>query len=137
MNSNCRSGNLSRATVLVLLCAVTAASLLGQTFSTLVNFSGTNGIGPEYGSLVQGLDGNLYGTTSQGGTYGCGAIFAMTTNGVLTTLYSFGVQFECTDGDGPFAGLLQGTMGTYTGQRTTAALLMAGAQSLRSRPKVH
>ncbi len=39
--------------------------------------------------LVQGSDGNLYGTTENGGTNGAGTVFKISTNGVLTTLYSF------------------------------------------------
>ena len=37
-----------------------------QTFKTLVDFKGTNGASPYLMSLVQGTDGNLYGTTSLG-----------------------------------------------------------------------
>ena len=39
------------------------------TFSTLVNFSGTNGLGP-YSSLLINSAGDLFGTTSEGGPYG-------------------------------------------------------------------
>lgn len=55
--------------------------------SNLFTFSGTNGDVPS--SLVQGRDGNLYGTTAYGGTNGDGTVFQITTNGVLTTLWSF------------------------------------------------
>src|SRR5438132_441424 len=65
-----------------------------QPFITLVNFNGTNGATP-YPSLVQGIDGNLYGVTSQGGVSancqalggvnGCGTFFRMTPDGTLTT----------------------------------------------------
>jgi uncharacterized repeat protein (TIGR03803 family) len=54
----------------------------------------TNGARPEAG-LVLGADGNFYGTTSEGGEYhdqngvGCGTIFRIAPDGVLTTLFSF------------------------------------------------
>lgn len=54
---------------------------------SLVSFSGVNGKRP--GALLLGLDGNFYGTTSEGGAFNNGTIFRMTPNGTLTTLYSF------------------------------------------------
>ncbi|MBA3915054.1 MAG: hypothetical protein H0X25_14635 [Acidobacteriales bacterium] len=48
------------------------------------------------GNLVRGADGNLYGTTMDGGahtdcfgSYVCGTIFQITPSGMLTTLYNF------------------------------------------------
>ncbi len=72
---------------------------------------GTDGNAPTAG-LVQGSDGSLYGTTYQGGTYGDGAVFKITTNGLLTTLYSF---TGGTDGYGLWAGLVRGTDGNFYG----------------------
>jgi uncharacterized repeat protein (TIGR03803 family) len=46
------------------------------TLTTLVSFDGTNGAAPEAG-LIQGADGNFYGTTSQGGTNGYGTVFRL------------------------------------------------------------
>jgi uncharacterized repeat protein (TIGR03803 family) len=39
--------------------------------------------------LVQGSDGNFYGTTTYGGAKGRGTVFQVTPAGVLTTLVSF------------------------------------------------
>ncbi len=66
--------------------------------------------------LVQAIDGNFYGTTSRGGTSsncygGCGTVFKITPEGVLTTLHSF----EGTDGDIPYADLVQATDGNFYG----------------------
>jgi len=87
---------------------------LGATLTTLHSFVGTDG-GTPYGVLVQGTDGNFYGTTKNGGSASCpgdcGTIFQITPGGTLTTLHSF----DGTDGEYPFAGLVQDTNGTFYG----------------------
>lgn len=70
--------------------AATAIASPAQTFKTLVSFNGTDGMSPVYGPLAQGLDGDLYGTTSIGGTNGDGTVFRTTRSGRLTTLHNFG-----------------------------------------------
>ncbi len=67
--------------------------------------------------LVQGSDGNFYGTTNEGGTQGSsgGTVFRMTPNGVLTTLYRFCSQPNCSDGQYPTAPLVQGGDGNFYG----------------------
>src|SRR5208283_6215291 len=96
--------------------------------TTLYSFTGgDDGASPE-AALVQGSDGCFYGTTSGGGAYttyygeGYGTVFRISTNGALTTLYSFGsVQdtntFPSTplDGANPVAGLVQGSDGNFYG----------------------
>src|SRR5215475_1706792 len=69
------------------------------TFTTLYRFGGQpDGFFPTAG-LVQGTDGNLYGTTSMGGTNCCaGTVFKITLGGMLTTLHSFCSEPNCTDG---------------------------------------
>ena len=65
--------------------------------------------------ILQGADGNFYGTTDGGGAYGNdGTIFKITPAGALLTLYSFCSQTNCADGAGP-VGLLQGTDGNFYG----------------------
>jgi uncharacterized repeat protein (TIGR03803 family) len=57
-------------------------------FTTLYAFTGTSdGNNPR--NLIEGRDGNLYGTTLRGGAGGGGTVFKLTSAGVLTTLYSF------------------------------------------------
>lgn len=103
------------ACAVALLCAMTAIASPAQTFTTLVNFDGTDGENPFYTSLVRGTDGNLYGTTPYGGANRAGTVFKMTPSGTLTMLYSFCAQSDCTDGETPQTGLVLGTDGNFYG----------------------
>src|SRR5580704_7617420 len=91
----------NKAFVLFFLWAATAFAVPAQTapvtsaapvFTTLHNFDQTGGSAP-YGALVQGANGELYGTTEAGGIgqcdAGCGTVFKITTSGALKTIYSF------------------------------------------------
>lgn len=62
-----------------------------------------------YASLAQGSDGNFYGTTSGSSPNTEGTIFRITPSGVLTTLYSFCSLTNCTDGEFPYGGVVEGT----------------------------
>jgi uncharacterized repeat protein (TIGR03803 family) len=102
----------------------------GGTFTSLYSFSGPDGRGP-VGNLMQGADGNLYGATTDGGALASvsnGSLFQITTNGILTTLYSFGLPGDFTNilpadvfhtGAHPVAGVVQGTDGNFYGTTTT------------------
>ena len=92
-------------------CGTVFKITAGGTFTTLHNFDGTDGSG-SFAGLVQGTDGNFYGTTALGGTYGYGTVFKMTPRGYLTTLYSF------PSGGEPSGTLIQATDGNFYG--TTA-----------------
>jgi uncharacterized repeat protein (TIGR03803 family) len=111
--TNWRSGR----TLFLLLCATTAAALPAQTFTTLHSFNNTDGEYPS-ATLVQGTDGNLYGTTNQGGTNSQGTIFRITPRGTLTTIYSFCPQPGCADGGLAQGALIQASNGDFYG--TTA-----------------
>ncbi len=73
---------------------------------------------PEF-SLVEGADGNLYGTSSLGGSpnalcpQGCGTVFKVTPAGTETVLHSFGASG--TDGQRPSGSLLLGSDGNLYG----------------------
>jgi uncharacterized repeat protein (TIGR03803 family) len=90
------------------------------TVSTLYNFcpsrqSCTDGVFPE-GELIQGSDGDLYGTTFIGGNHDGGTVFKITLSGVFTSLYSFCSQSpNCADGQAPTAGLVEATNGMFYG----------------------
>jgi uncharacterized repeat protein (TIGR03803 family) len=53
--------------------------------------------------IVQGVDGNLYGTTAVGGEFNEGTFFQLTPAGKLTVLHSFCALTDCTDGAGSSA----------------------------------
>jgi uncharacterized repeat protein (TIGR03803 family) len=105
---------------------VPAIASAAPIFTSLLSFDGTNGAGP-VSSLIQGTDGNFYGTTPSGGTYGDGTVFEITPGGTLTTLYSFCAQTGCTDGRYPHAGLVQATDGNFYGTTTEGGTYDDGA----------
>jgi uncharacterized repeat protein (TIGR03803 family) len=71
------------------------------------------------GPLVQGPDGDFYGTAYSGGTHYMGCVFKITTTGALTNLYSFGTvrssNGNALDGAGPVGGLVFGNDGNLYG----------------------
>jgi uncharacterized repeat protein (TIGR03803 family) len=81
--------------------------------TSLYSFTGgDDGSNPQAG-LVQGTDGNFYGTTQSGGTNGGeGTVFKITAKGVFSSLYSFSGG---NDGSNPQAGLVQGSDGNFYG----------------------
>jgi len=78
-------------------------------FVELFSFSGQP-LNP-YAGMVQGTDGNFYGTTAYGGANGDGTVSEMTSTGVLTTL----VSFSGSNGSNPYAGLAQDSDGNFYG----------------------
>jgi uncharacterized repeat protein (TIGR03803 family) len=99
-----------------------AAVLLGvgalagaQTVATVYNFAGgtTSGANPWYVTLVQGTDGQLYGTTYNGGSHSKGTAFKVTTSGTFTLLHSF--SGGASDGAYPTGGFTLGTDGNLYG----------------------
>jgi len=101
-----------------MLWAAMSVTSPAQTLTALADFTGRNGGGP-LGPLVQGADGNFYGTGSFGGTncapVGCGTVFRMTPAGAMTVLYNFCSLPACTDGSYPYSGLIQATDGNFYG----------------------
>src|SRR5581483_9953337 len=79
--------------------------------TVLYSFTGgTDGFLPT-GGLFRDADGNLYGTTSGGGTFGVGNVFKLDTLGAETVLYSF---IGTPDGEGP-AGWVRDAAGNLYG----------------------
>lgn len=76
---------------------------------------------PNFG-LIQGADGNIWGTSLEGGAYGEGTVFKMTLSGAVTVVYSFSLNNVVYNGAlsndnvwGPNAGLVQGADGNFYG----------------------
>jgi uncharacterized repeat protein (TIGR03803 family) len=68
-----------------------------------------------FSNIVFDANGNLYGTTLNGGTWGVGCVYEMSPAGEFTVLHEFG---ESTDGGAPFGNLVfsQGSLyGTTSG----------------------
>jgi uncharacterized repeat protein (TIGR03803 family) len=92
------------------------------TFTTLHTFTGTDG--QNVNGLVQGTDGNFYGSTQSGGTNNLGVIYKMTAAGTVTVLHNFAGS-DGADGrwdliqakDGNFYGV------TYNGGANGAGVL--------------
>jgi uncharacterized repeat protein (TIGR03803 family) len=85
------------------------------------------------GALLQGMNGNFFGTTEVGGAYGAGTIFKITPGGTLTTLYSFcPLGGFCPDGYTPIGALVQGADGDFYGTTEFGGGGTTPAQSSRS-----
>jgi uncharacterized repeat protein (TIGR03803 family) len=98
----------------LVLADITPESAQPQiSFTTLHSFDGTDGYSPT-APLVQATDGDLYGTTEGTGLGPAnGTVFKITPTGTLTNLYSFCSLSGCTDGELPYAGLVQATDGDF------------------------
>ena len=86
------------------------------TLTTLYNFcaSGCTIGGQPETHLVEGSDGNFYGTSS-GGTYNGGVVYRITPSGQVTALYNFCSQTSCADGNRPMGSLVLGKDGNFYG----------------------
>ncbi len=85
-------------------------------FTNLYSFTGGNdGQNPASG-LVDGGNGNLFGTVEYGGANGAGAIFEISTTGKFTSLYSFTGE---SDGANPSGSLARGKDGSLFGMTST------------------
>jgi uncharacterized repeat protein (TIGR03803 family) len=110
-----RHTRLARMASAIFVLTAAATSLPAQTLTKIVNFDGGDGYRPNAG-LIQGTDGNLYGTTTSGGTNNYGTVFKIRTGGAaLTTLHNFCSLSGCTDGYYPYAALVQATNGNLYG----------------------
>ena|SRR5579859_6453262 len=114
--------SLSNVLALVIVMLVVNVTVLeGQTYHVLYSF-GTNAGDPKNpqtnGLMSQGRDGNLYSTTSVGGSFNLGAAFFFTPTGTLTKLSDFK--------NSPLGGLNLGFDGNLYGTTSTGGTTGAG-----------
>ncbi len=76
----------------------------------LYQFDDAHGASP-FAPLVQGSDGNFFGTTFRGGNFNLGVVFKITSSGKLHVLYNL----EGTHGSYPFGPLVEGNDGNFYG----------------------
>jgi uncharacterized repeat protein (TIGR03803 family) len=76
--------------ILMLAVATATTAATAQVYTDLYNFDGVQGWQP-MGTLAQGRDGNMYGTTLGGGDngFGVGVVFGITPSGTMRVLYNF------------------------------------------------
>jgi len=110
-----RTNHLARTTLLWAILCFVAGSLRGQALEqVLKSFDGYPGAAYPLAKLIQGTDGALYGTTSQGGDNNYGIVFKLSTDGTsFTSLHAFVGGGD--DGANPYAGLVQGRDGALYG----------------------
>jgi len=89
-------------------------SIAARSVTTIAQFDGTDGLTPK-DSLIQGIDGDFYGTAYYGGAHSGGTVFKVSPSGELTAVYSFCSKRQCRDGSGPESSLLLSTNGEFYG----------------------
>ena len=89
--------------------------------TVLYNFSGGNDGAYPYSNLILDAQGNLYGTSSQGGCCGGGTVFEFS-NGTLNTLYSFSATINGLNsgGQNPMGGVTADANGNLYGTAVSA-----------------
>jgi uncharacterized repeat protein (TIGR03803 family) len=103
---------LQTAAIVFVLTLGSFQPALAQTFTVLHNFGGSPDGAFPYAGLIRDAAGELYGTTSNGGTSGLGTVFKVDISGSEAVLYSFTGR---ADGISPLAPLVRNSLGTLYG----------------------
>ncbi len=113
---------------IVIVVAMSAATMgKAQTFSVLHVFASQTGDpeSPQNG-VTQGGDGDLYGTSPDGGANSMGTVYKISPKGELRVLYSFCSQANCADGSDPDSGLTLRPDGHFLGTTATGGSFNQG-----------
>src|SRR6266446_1675589 len=102
-----RSLFVAWATLIVVWATTAIAHAQGFTIIHSFDSGAGEGAGSET-AVVQGTDGNLYGTTLT-------TVYKVTTSGNLTTLHTFCTGFDCPDEGVHPSRLVQGADGKFYG----------------------
>jgi uncharacterized repeat protein (TIGR03803 family) len=115
---------------LIFLTLLTGLPVIAQTYEVLHNFAPIAGGEFPAAGLTRDPAGNLYGTTSQGGTgtvcghpLGCGTVFKISASGVETVLYSF---TGGADGSYPSSVVTRDAAGNLYGETSTGGTTQRG-----------
>ncbi len=109
-----RNGQRFSPTLALMALAITfslAVCAQAQTVRFLAEFTGSS---DSPNGLIQGTDGNLYGTGYWAGAFGFGDVFRMTPSGQVSTIYSFPCEGTCAEGRNPYLMVL-GSDGNFYG----------------------
>ena len=93
---------------------MTPAGEVSVIYSFAENPDGSLPNGSAPGSLVEGMDGFLYGVTSENGANGLGTAFKLSRSGTIQVLHNFCGTLTCSDGANP-GFLMQAIDGTFYG----------------------
>ena len=96
----------------LLLSVLEANAARAQTVTIIANLTNATGTSPDYAALVQGIDGNFYGTAQDNGPLGSGgSVFKVTPEGTVMAITGFETQNSST----PAGGLLEDQEGNFFG----------------------
>ncbi len=93
-----------------------------NALTAVSSYDGTNGSGP-FGSLVQAMDGKLYGMTAYGGNNYVGVMFSYDR---ATATYAKLLDFDYTTGSSPFGSLIEASDGKLYGMTSEGGSNFAG-----------
>jgi uncharacterized repeat protein (TIGR03803 family) len=96
----------------------------GGVVTVLHGFSNPEGRDPE-GGVVQGSDGNFYGTTEAGGSANLGVVYRVTPAGGFTVLHTF-TGTAAPDGSQPFGEMILARDGNFYGTTQAGGALSIG-----------